>query len=257
VKLKKPTRHPGGKPPAKAERWSAPTDFDLLQWINKSILRAVRLGASEARYERGKDGLTVEFRRGAEVLKTMGPYKRYQDKVIPHLQKTGEQGLPKKYKGQTGGFTVGVDDRVWSMPIFHTVTESGERMVVRFASSKPWKETVMLPVVVKWTLLRAIISGATEVHYERGKDGLTMKYLRGTQVLATHACPEPFQDKVTPRLKKLAKMDPAKRGSRLTGKYDAIVDDVVWSFRMTSTATRSGERLVIRPSRAEPGKKPR
>jgi type II secretory ATPase GspE/PulE/Tfp pilus assembly ATPase PilB-like protein len=257
VKQRKPTRHPGGKPPAKAERWSVPVNFGLLQWVNKSILRAVRLKASEARYERGKDGLTVEFRRGAEVLKTMGPYQRYQDKVIPQLQKMGEKGLPKKCKGQTGGFTVGVDDRVWSMPIFHTVTESGERVVVRFASSKPWKETPMLRVMVKWMLLRPVALGATEVRLEPGKDGLTAKYLKGPRVLATHGFPEHFEGQVIPRLRKLAKMDPAKKGSPRTGKYDAVVNEVVWSFRLTSTATRLGERLVIRLSRAEPGKKPR
>jgi type II secretory ATPase GspE/PulE/Tfp pilus assembly ATPase PilB-like protein len=257
VKQKNPTRHPGGRPPAKAERWSVPSDFNLLQWTNRSILRAVRLKASEAHYERGKDGLTVQFRRGEEVLKTLGPYKRYQDKVIPQLVKRGERGLPRKYKGQTGGFRVGADDRVWDMPLFHTRTKSGERMVVRFASSKPWKEIPKVQVVVQWILLRAIIERATAVHCERSKDGLTEKYLRGRRVLGTYPFPEVLADKVIPRLKKLAKMHPAKKGGRLTGKYDAIVDDVVWSFHMTSTATRSGERLVIRPRRAEPGKKPR
>ncbi len=257
MRQKEPTQNAGGKPPARAERWSLPSDYNLLQWVNRSILRAVRMKASEMHYERGKDGLTVEFRKGAEVLKTMGPYKRYQDKVIPLLVKMGARGLPKKYKGQTGGYRAGVDDRVWDMPLFHTRTKSGERLVVRFAGSKPWKETLKHPVMVKWTLLRAVVLKATEIHLERGRGGLTVKYLRGPRVLLTHGFPERIEDKVIPRLKQLAKMGPAKKGGRLTGNYDAIVDDVGWSFRMTRTATRSGERLVIRPSRAEPGKKPR
>jgi hypothetical protein len=57
-----------------------------------------------------------------------------------------------------------------------------------------------------------------------------------------------------PHLRKLAKMGPAEKDGRLTGNYKALADNVVWDFRVTSTATRSGERLVIRPSRAEPDK---
>jgi len=267
VKQKKPTRHTGGKPPAKAERWSAPTDFDLLQWINKSILRAVRLGASEARYERGKDGLTVEFRRGAEVLKTMGPYRNYQDKVIPQLVKMGERGRPKKYEGQTGGFGAGIDDRIWEIPLYYTRTKSGERMVLRFASSKPLNQGLGLRLQTKGTLYRAVAFKATEVRYERGKDGLTVKYFKGPRVLETDELPLPsgrgvccspmIADKMIPHLRKLAKMGPAEKEGRLVGHYKAADENAVWDFRVTSTATRSGERLVLRPSRTEPGKKPR
>jgi hypothetical protein len=52
-------------------------------------------------------------------------------------------------------------------------------------------------------------------------------------------------------------MGPAEKGGRLTGDYKAADENAVWDFRVTSTATRLGERLVIRPSRAEPGKEPR
>jgi type II secretory ATPase GspE/PulE/Tfp pilus assembly ATPase PilB-like protein len=262
VKQRKPTRHPGGKPPAKAERWSVPIHFDLLQWINTSILRAVRLKASEAHYERGKDGLTVEFRRGAEVLKAMGPYKRFQDEVIPALVKMGARGLPRKYKGQTGGFGASVDDRVWDMPLFHTRTKSGERMVIRFASSKPLNQGLGLRLLTKGTLYRAVAFKATEVRYEPDKDGLTVKYMRGPRVLETDefplpsgrgVCCSPIAGKMIPHLRKLAKMGPAKNVGHLTGDYS----NAVWDFRVTSTPTRSGERLVIRPRRAEPGKKPR
>jgi len=267
VKLKKPTRHPGGKPPAKTESSSVPIHFDLLQWINKSIIRAVRMKADELHFERGKDGLTVEFRKGAEVLKTMGPYRRYQDKVIPQLVKRGDRGLPKKFEGQTGGFGASVDDRVWDMPLFHTRTKTGERMVIRFASSKPLKQSLGLRLVTKGTLLRAVAFKATEVRYECGKNGLTVKYLRGPRVLETIGLPEPLAgkmiphlrkaDKMIPYLRKLAKMGPAEKDGRLVGDYKAADENAVWDFSVTSTATRSGERLVIRPSRAEPGKKPR
>lgn len=257
MKMKKPTRHPGGKPPAKTESSSVPIHFDLLQWINKPIIRAVRMKADELHFERGKDGLTVQFRKGAEVLKTMGPYKRYQDKVIPQLVKMGDRGLPKKFQGQTGGFGASVDDRVWDMPLFHTRTKTGERMVVRFASSKPLKQSLGLRLVTKGTLYRAVAFKATEVRYECGKNGLTVKYLRGPRVLETIGLPEPLAGKMIPHLRKLAKMGPAEKDGRLVGDYKAADENAVWDFSVTSTATRSGERLVIRPSRAEPGKKPR
>ena len=114
--------------------------YDSLQhWLNRTIILAFRLKAKEIHYVRAKDGLTVEFRKGADVLKTMGPYKRYQDKVIPRLEKMGQWRSTKRYKGQTGGFGALVDDREVSMPIFHSRTKSGERMVVRFTSSRPYK----------------------------------------------------------------------------------------------------------------------
>jgi len=114
--------------------------FDnLMHWTNLTILRGFRLKAKEIHYIRDKDGLTVQFRKGADVLKTMGPYKRYQDKVIPRLQKMGERGRPLRYKGQTGGFGALVDEREVNMPLFHSRTKSGERMVVRFTSSRPYK----------------------------------------------------------------------------------------------------------------------
>jgi type II secretory ATPase GspE/PulE/Tfp pilus assembly ATPase PilB-like protein len=251
--MKKPTRHPGGKPPARAEGKPEPIHFDRLQWINKRIIRAVRMKADELHFERGRDGLTVEFHKGAEVLKTMGPYKRYQDKVIPQLVKWGDRGLPKKFPGQTGGYGASVDDRVWDIPLFHTRTKTGERMVVRFASSKPLKQSLGLRLMAKGTLLRAVAFKATEVRYECGKNGLTVKYLRGPRVLETIGLPEPFAGKMIPHLRKLAKMGPAEKDGRLAGNYH----NAVWDFRVTSMATRLGERLVIRPSKAEPGKKPR
>jgi len=262
MKQKKPTRQPGGMPPARAEGKSAPTDFDLLQWVNRSIIRAIRLKASETHYERGKDGLTVRFLRGAKALKSMGPYRRYQDKVIPQLVKMGERGRPKKYKGQTGGFGAGIDDRIWEIPLYYTRTKSGERMVLRFASSKPLNQGLGLRLLTEGTLYRAVAFKATEVRYEPGKDGLTVKYMRGPRVLETDefplpsgrgVCSAPIADKMIPRLKKMAKIDPAKKEGRLTGEYAGAV----WDFRVTSTATRSGERLVLRPSRTEPGKRPR
>jgi type II secretory ATPase GspE/PulE/Tfp pilus assembly ATPase PilB-like protein len=251
--MKKPTRHPGGKPPAKTESPSVPFHFDRQEWVSKSLLSAVRMKADELHFERGRDGLTVEFRKGAEVLKSMGPYKRFQDEVIPQLVRMGDRGKPKKFPGQTGGFSAGVDDRVWDIPLFHTRTKTGERMVVRFASSKPWTEGLQLRLWTKGTLYRAVAFKATEVRYERSKAGLTVKYFKGPRVLEANDYPEPFAGKMIPHLRKLAKMGPAEKDGRLAGNYH----NAVWDFRVTSTATPSGERLVIRPSKAEPGKKPR
>jgi len=262
MKEKRPTT------PARAESKSAPIHFHLQEWINMSILRAVRMKADELHFERGKDGLTVQFRKGAEVLKPMGPYKRYQDEaykryqdeVIPQLVKMGARGLPKKYTGQTGGFGVAVDDRVWDMPLVHTRTKSGERMVLRFAGSKPLNQGLGLRMLTNGTLYRAVAFKATEVRYEPRKDGLTVRYLRGPRVLETDEFPLPkgkgvytspmVADKMIPLLRKLAKMGPAEKEGCLTGEYAGAV----WNFHATSTATRAGERLVIRPYRAEPGK---
>jgi hypothetical protein len=143
------------------------------------------------------------------------------------------------------------------MPLFHTRTKTGERMVVRFASSKPLKQSLGLRLSAKGTLLRAVAFKATEVRYECGKNGLTVKYLRGPRVLETIGLPEPLAGKMIPHLRKLAKMGPAEKDGRLVGDYKAADENAVWDFRVTSTATRSGERLVLRPSRTEPGKKPR
>jgi hypothetical protein len=60
-----------------------------------------------------------------------------------------------------------------------------------------------------------------------------------------------------PHLRKLAKMGRTEKDGHLVGHYKAADENAVWDFRVTSTATRSGERLVLRPSRAEPGKKPK
>jgi type II secretory ATPase GspE/PulE/Tfp pilus assembly ATPase PilB-like protein len=244
--------------PALAEGKPAPIRFNLEQWIGTSIIRGARMKADEVHYERGRDGLTVQYRRGTEVLKTMGPYKRYQDNVIPQLVKKGERGLPGKHKGQTGGFRVALDDRVWNMPVFHTRTKSGERMVVRFASSTPLNQGLGLRLMTKGTLYRAVSFKATEVRYESGKNGLTVKYMRGPQVLETDEFPLPrgrgvctspmVADKMIPYLRKLAKMGPAEKVGRLVGEYKAADENAVWDFRVTSMATRSGERLVLRPN---------
>jgi len=267
VKQKKTTRHAGGMPPARTEGKSAPINFNLLQWVNRSILRAVRMNAGEAHYERGSDGLTVEYRSGAEVLKTMGPYQRFQDKVIPLLVKRGERGRPGKYKGQTGEFGAAIDDREWSIPLFHTRTKTGERMVLRFASSKPLNQRLGLRLLTKGTLYQAVARKATEVRYESSKDGLTVKYMRGPRVLETVEFPlssghgvstsPNVADKMIPHIRKLAKMGPAEQDGRLVGDYKATDENAVWDFRVTSTATRSGERLVLRPYRTEPGKRRR
>jgi len=43
---------------------SKSVNFNLMQWVNKSILAAARMKATEIHYERGKDGLTVQVRKG-------------------------------------------------------------------------------------------------------------------------------------------------------------------------------------------------
>ena len=146
MKLKKPTPYPSRRESlAKLKRESVAKlkklgIFDNLQhWINRTILIAFRLKAKEIHYIRAKDGLTVQFRKGTDVLKAMGPYKRYQDRAIPRLEKMGQLRSPKRYKGQTGGFGALVDDCKVNMPIFYSRTKSGERMVVRFTSSRPYR----------------------------------------------------------------------------------------------------------------------
>jgi type II secretory ATPase GspE/PulE/Tfp pilus assembly ATPase PilB-like protein len=138
MKQKTPTEHANGRPLTKTERKMLASYDNLQLWINRSLVLAVRLKAKEIHYIRGRDGLTVEFRKGTQVLAAQGPYKRYQDRAIPRLQKMGEHGPHKRYTGQTGGFGTIVDNRDWNTPIFYSRTKSGERMVVRFTSSKPW-----------------------------------------------------------------------------------------------------------------------
>jgi hypothetical protein len=139
MKQNRPIPHAPGRRLTKAERKMLASYDNLQHWINRTLVHAVRLKAKEIRYERGRDGLVVEFRSGARVLKAMGPYQRYKDRAIPRLGKMGQQHLPRKFKGETGRFFTVVDDREWNTPIFHTKTKSGERMVVRFVSSKPYK----------------------------------------------------------------------------------------------------------------------
>ena len=138
MKQKKPTRRAGGRPVTNAEGKIVASYDNLQQWINKSIIRAVRLKANEIHYERGKDGLTVQFRKGAEVLKTMGPYKRYQDKAIPRVKLMSQMNLSEERAPQTGKFGALVDDREWNTRVFYTRTKSREQIVVRFTGSKPY-----------------------------------------------------------------------------------------------------------------------
>ena len=123
----------------KAESKAPYTHDGVQNWVEKTLVRAGALKAREIRYERGRDGLTVEFRRGNRVLETAEPEKRYQDAVIPRLEKMGQQGLPRRCRGETGRFLTVLDNREWNTPIFRTRTRTGERMVVRFTSSKPCK----------------------------------------------------------------------------------------------------------------------
>ena len=122
----------GNKKLTKAQR-AYVARYGLLQvWIERTIVRAVTLKADEILYERGKNGLTVEFRRRGNLLEALGPYKRYQDRVIPRLDLMGRQGLPKRCKGETGRFLTAFGGREWNCPLFHTQTKSGERVAVRF-----------------------------------------------------------------------------------------------------------------------------
>ena len=140
MKQQRPPRYANGRLLTKAERKAlALVSYDNLQhWINRTTIRAVRLKASEIHYERGKDGLTVQYRKGAEVLKAMGPYKRYQDKAIPRLKLMSRMNLSEERAPQTGKFGALVDDREWNTQAFYARTRSGERIVVRFTSSKPY-----------------------------------------------------------------------------------------------------------------------
>jgi len=262
MKQGRPTRPKAGSRPTKAERETL-AGYDshgLQEWTNKTLLQAVRSKANDIRYVRGKDGLTVQFRKGSKVLETKGPFKRYQDKVIPRLVKMGQQGLPKRLKGETGRFRMMIDDRDWNCPVFYRKTKSGERMAVRFTSSKPSKGLSDARKWVNLMLLRAIAMKATAARFESSKDGLALQYLRGTKVVFDTGGPtkqgaiKRIWHKVIPRLKKMAKMDPAKKGKRQTGKYEALVDGREWDFRMTSTATKSGERMVVRFNRQQPRK---
>ena len=136
MKQKKPTRHAGGRPLTNAEGKIVASYDNLQQWIGKSFIRAIRLKANEIHYERGKDGLTVQFREGTEVLKAMGPYKRYQDKAIPRLKLMSQMNPSEERAPQTGKLGALVDDREWNIRVFYARTRSGERVVVRFTGSR-------------------------------------------------------------------------------------------------------------------------
>jgi type II secretory ATPase GspE/PulE/Tfp pilus assembly ATPase PilB-like protein len=140
MKQQRPPRYANGTPLTKAERKAlTQVSYDnLQQWINKSFILAVRLKVNEIHYERGKDGLTVQFRKGAAVLKATGPQKRYQDKAIPRLKLMSQMNLSEECAPQTGKFGALVDDREWNTQVLYARTRSGERIVVRFTGSKPF-----------------------------------------------------------------------------------------------------------------------
>ncbi|MBM3314737.1 hypothetical protein FJY71_02685 [candidate division WOR-3 bacterium] len=138
MKPKKPTPDPSRKELLAKVKKQGLCD-NLTHWVNRTFIAAFRMKAEEIHYIRARDGLTVQFRRGEDVLKAIGPYRRYQDKVIPRLEKMGQSRASRRCKGQTGGFGAVIDDRVVKMPVFHSRTKSGERMVVRFAGSRPYR----------------------------------------------------------------------------------------------------------------------
>ena len=104
------------------------------------------------------------------------------------------------------------------------------------------------------TIIEGVRLKAKEAHFRRGKDGLTVKFLKGDRVLATYGPYKRYKDRAIPRLKEMAKIGPEKEGNRLTGKFGAIVDSDAWACRVTWTKTRSGENLVLRFTGSKPWK---
>jgi type II secretory ATPase GspE/PulE/Tfp pilus assembly ATPase PilB-like protein len=139
VNEERTARRAAGKPQTEAERRLLASRDGLGQWIGGTLVRALRMKADEIQYERGRNGLTVQFRKGNKVLEAMGPFVRYQDKAIARLIRMGQQGLPRRSKDESGRFLTVVDGREWNTPLFYTETRSGERIVVRFTSSRPYK----------------------------------------------------------------------------------------------------------------------
>jgi len=103
-----------------------------------------------------------------------------------------------------------------------------------------------LQLWINETLVRAVELDATETSYERGDSGLTVQFRRGTRVLETSGPDIRFQGDAIPRLKRMARMDPATESSRLTGEFDVYVGDEEYGLRAESTTTDSGERMVVR-----------
>jgi type II secretory ATPase GspE/PulE/Tfp pilus assembly ATPase PilB-like protein len=138
VKEKEHTRPAGRRPQTETERRLQASKDNLGQWIGGTLVRALRMKADEIHYERGRDGLTVQFRKGDKVLDAVGPFRRYQDKAIPRLIRMGQQGLPRRDRKESGRFLTVVDHREWNTPLFYTETRAGERVVVRFTRSRPY-----------------------------------------------------------------------------------------------------------------------
>lgn len=107
---------------------------------------------------------------------------------------------------------------------------------------------------VNRTLRQAITLKSEEAHYETGEHGLCVRSRKGEEVLGKLGPYAREKTGAIPRLKQMARIDPAGKGDRLTGTYEAYVDNVVWLFHLTSTATPTGERLVVRFNKAETGK---
>jgi len=133
----KPNRSAARKPQTEAERRLQASTDNLGQWIGKTLVRGLHMKANQICYERSRAGLTVQFRKGEEVLEALGPFKRYQDRAISRLVRMGQQGLPRRSKDETGRFLTVVDGCEWNTPLFYTETSSGERVVIRFTVSKP------------------------------------------------------------------------------------------------------------------------
>lgn len=109
---------------------------ELQQWVNKTLIKAVRLKAEEIHYERGEDGLTVQFRRGTEVLEALGPDTRFQDEAIPRLILMGQGWARESDKPGEGRFGAIVDDHEWDCPFTYTKTGTGGHLKIRLTRTE-------------------------------------------------------------------------------------------------------------------------
>ena len=140
MRLKQRGTRPGDKKKLSGVQRKILATYDNLQfWVNDALIQGVRLKAKEVHYERGRDGLTIRFRKGAEVLGTCGTYQRYKDRAIPRLREMAKIEPAGKAKTRTGKFQTIVDDHLWNCRVTWTRTRPGEKLAIRYTSSKPWK----------------------------------------------------------------------------------------------------------------------
>jgi type IV pilus assembly protein PilB len=133
----------------------------IVKLVNKILLNAVQLEASDIHLEQTETGMVVRLRIGGTLQEVLTVPKQLQSYVIARFKVIAKMNIADRLRPQDGRFRIKLEDRQIDIRASSIPTASGEKMVLRVLGSNLGHINITnmnIPVEIQQKVVDAVLS---------------------------------------------------------------------------------------------------